>query len=331
MSQIFEVRKGPIFYGVAGTTVLAVLLAIAVAAPRVVFHLSTDHYVAEFAGAAGVAPGDEVHVAGVPAGKITSVTLAGDRVRIGFRLDENQRLHENATASVKVATVLGKRYVGVDPGTGNALAPDSTIPLKNTSVPYSLGKLAKDADKTISELDLSALRSAMDTLRGTTQDPKLVSKTLSGITGLARMVNERGAQLDQLLAATKSVTSDVLSQRRTLVKLLGDAETITSIINDRRQTINKLISDVHSVSEILRRILRDTDGTLGPLLSDLHALTDSLEQRNEAIGKTLKQLAPGSRYLANATGNGPWGDVSGPAGPIPDNLLCVAGLLQGCR
>lgn len=105
------VRKGAVFYGVTGTAVLAVVLIVAVAAPRVVFHFSTSHYVAEFTGAAGIAVGDEVHVAGVPAGKVTAVTLAGDRVRIGFRLDDEQQLHENSTASVKVETEIGRAHV----------------------------------------------------------------------------------------------------------------------------------------------------------------------------------------------------------------------------
>ncbi|MGB3171697.1 MAG: virulence factor Mce, partial [Rhodococcus sp. (in: high G+C Gram-positive bacteria)] len=32
----------------------------------------------------------------------------------------------------------------------------------------------------------------------------------------------------------------------------------------------------------------------------------------------------------DATGNGNWVDVSAPAGPLPDNLLCAIGVQQGC-
>lgn len=331
MSVSRGTRQGPIFYGALGTAILLLTLTAAVIGPRAVFRLSTEAYVAEFAGAAGIAKGDEVHVAGVPVGKITSVTLAGDHVRIGFRIDDETSLHSNSTAAVKVATVLGTRYVSVDPGTGTRIEPGSTIPQARTSVPYSLGKLAKDANNSIAELDLSALRSAMGTLSRSTQDPRLVGEAIAGITGLARMVNDRGAQFDALLEATKSVTSDVLSQRGTLVKLLSDAQVIASVVEQRKRIITKLIHDVHAIATTLRKTLRDTRGTLDPLLDDLHALTDSLSKRNAAIGKTLELLAPAGRYLANATGNGPWGDVAGPVGPIPDNLLCVAGLLEGCR
>ena len=61
------------------------------------------------------------------------------------------------------------------------------------------------------------------------------------------------------------------------------------------------------------------------------AITAALRRDERAIGETIAKLAPAGKSLANATGNGSWGDVSGPAGPLPDNLLCVAGLVEGCR
>lgn len=323
--------RGPVVTGSIAAVALLVLLGAAIGIPRLAFQAGTRSYTAEFANAAGISGGDRVYVAGVPAGKVTSVNLAGDRVRVNFRLDGEQPLGTSSTAGIKLATVLGTRLLSVTPRGPGQLPGGATIPLERTSVPYSLGQLGSDTGQAVQKLDLGALREAAKTLQGSIQDPELVGKALTGLTGVADMVNKRGAQFQELLGATKSLTGTLLGQRETLLALLGDARMVADTLNARRNTIRKLIDDVHGIATIVERLFTDTRETLGPLLSDLHSLTDSLERKDAAIGSALEQLGPASRYLANATGNGPWGDVAGPVGPIPDNLLCLAGLMGGCR
>ena len=67
----------------------------------------------------------------------------------------------------------------------------------------------------------------------------------------------------------------------------------------------------------------------GTVVDPAQGLHEKLDVAIE--GGKIAKLAPAGKSLANATGNGSWGDVSGPAGPLPDNLLCVAGLVEGCR
>ena len=37
------------------------------------------------------------------------------------------------------------------------------------------------------------------------------------------------------------------------------------------------------------------------------------------------------RTITDATGNGNWADVVSPSAVIPDNMLCLLGVMQGCR
>jgi phospholipid/cholesterol/gamma-HCH transport system substrate-binding protein len=317
--------------GVIGSAVLVLVVAAAVVLPRVYFTARTHDYVGEFANAAGLAVDDQVTVAGVPAGRVTEIELAGDRVRVGFRLDRDQPLGSATTASVKLATILGKRYLSVDPAGPGELAPGEVIPLARTSVPYGLDELADDASRTAGELDIPTLQRMLGAMRtGMPSDPRLVGQALAGVSDATRAVTERGDQLQRLLTGTKEVTSSLLEQQRTLITLLGDADIVLRTLVARRDTVRKLINDVHQLTGQLNQFLRDKGALLGPTLANLRIISDSLAKNDKVLSDTLTQLAPASRYLANATGNGSWGDVSGPVGPIPDNLLCVVSLLKGC-
>jgi phospholipid/cholesterol/gamma-HCH transport system substrate-binding protein len=318
--------------GAIGAVVVLLLLTASVAVPQALFVLRTNEYHAEFGNAAGLVVGTQVTVAGVPAGRVTEVALAGDRVRVSFRLDGAHSLGRDTRAAIKLRTVLGTRYMSVDSAGPGRLSPGDTIALSHTSVPYSLDELQSAAKSTAEGLDLAELRDMIDTLDEISpDDPRLVGEALGGIAAASAIVGERGEQLQELLRGTQTLTTTLVEQQDTLVTLLGDAQLIVDTLQQRRTVIRQLITDVHAIVDQLDRLFRENREVLDPLLTDLHALTDSLARNDGAIDESLRRLGPASRYLANATGNGPWGDVSAPLGPIPDNLLCAAGLFGGCR
>ncbi|SFB28912.1 phospholipid/cholesterol/gamma-HCH transport system substrate-binding protein [Amycolatopsis marina] len=326
-----RIRRGPAFDGAVGAAVLVLLLAAAVAIPQLTFRAGTNAYSAELANAAGLTDGDQVYVAGVPAGRVTGVVLAGDRVRVDFRLDRGQSIGESTSAEVKLGTILGTRYLGVRPAGSVMMPQGATIPLERTSVPYSLNDIGADVVKTTAELDVPLLRRMITTLNRSTPDGDLLGRALDGISQATGIVGERNGQFRELLTGVQALTTSLLDQQDTLVALLGDARLVAETLADRRETIRALITDVHTLTTSLDTVVTENEPLIGPLLADVHTVTDTLSRNEAALSETLRLLGPASRYLANATGNGPWGDVSAPAGPLPDNLLCVAGLLGGCR
>lgn len=323
-------HRNPMVTGALAGVVLFALVAAAVIAPKLVFLARTTDYTAEFANAAGLTAHDQVYVAGVPSGRVTEVSLAGDRVHVKFRLDNDQPLGESSSASIKLLTILGTRYLSVQPAGSGQL--DKVIPLERTSVPYSLDELAGAATGTVEQLDLAALQKMVHTMREVIpEDPALLNNALTGVATASDLIARRDSQFDQLLEATKTVTTDLLGQRDTLVSLVGDATVVAQMLDSRRAVIRQLIADVGALAGQLRTFLADNADVIGPLLNRMHELVNAMAANEKALSDTLTQLAPTSRYLANATGNGPWADVVGPAGPLPDNLLCVSGLIVGCR
>lgn len=323
--------RAPIVNGAIAAAVTIALLLSAVLVPNLVFTARTAEYTAEFANAAGITADTPVDVAGVPAGRVTEIELAGDRVRVTFRLDDGQRLGTATRASIKLRTALGTRYLQVEPAGPGELSADSPIPLERTSVPYSLDELGEQATSTQERLDTGKLRRMLNTLEDTApEDSGLTADALEGISAASQVLGRRGEQIDQLLQGTRTLTDSLLQQQDDLVAVLGDARSLAQVLHERRDVLRQLVSDVHGITTQLNRLLRENEDVIGPLLEDLHALTDSLRCSESAIGESLRQLGPSSRMIANASGNGPWGDVSAPLGPVPDNVLCTAGLLEGC-
>ena len=72
-------------------------------------------YAAQFAEAGGLKEGNEVRVAGVKVGKVTDISLDGAQVvTVKFRVKVDE-LGDQTTAAVKVKTMLGQKYLALEP------------------------------------------------------------------------------------------------------------------------------------------------------------------------------------------------------------------------
>lgn len=325
-------RRNPMTAGLVTMVVMVLALAGVLIVPKLLFQARTDAYAADFSNAAGLQSGDPVDVAGVPAGEVTSVSLSGGHVRIAFRLDRHQPLGTTTTAAIKLATVLGTRYLAVQPSGPGALPGGATIPVQRTTSPYSLTEVGTQAGDMASQLNAKELQKLVTTMQqDMPSNPGLIKGTLKGVTSATGLLTQDNAQFDQLLKSTQSVTSGLLSQQQDLVTLLGDGQLVMKTLTDRRATIAELINDLDAMSAQLTHFLASNKPELDSVLSKISTLTGRLRTDEQDLSVTLTQLAPGTKGLANATGNGPWGDVEGGFGPIPDNLVCLAGLISGCK
>lgn len=325
-------RRSPLVLGGIGVVVIAVLLAGAVLVPQVLFAARTTSFTAQFANAAGLADDAQVSVAGVPAGRVTKVRLAGDHVEVDFSLDKAQPLGDQTTAAIKLQTVLGRRFLAISPAGSRSLPTGGSIPIARTTVPYDIGTLARVASDKVTALDSAKLQQMITTLAAVVPtDPKLVGGALDGVAGVSRLLAERNGQFQKVLTGAKTVSDLLVGQQASIAALLDNGNVVAQFLVDKRDAIHSLLVDVQALTRSVNALLRDSKAEIGPLIDRLQKVSGLLKDNEKAINDLLVTATPTVRYLANATGNGPWVDLSGPALVLPDNVLCLAGLAQGCR
>lgn len=323
-------ERDPRTLAIFGTVAIVVIVAASLLLPQAIFYARTTTYSAEFENAAGLGINDPLFMAGVPSGRVSNIELAGDRVLVSFRMDNGRTLGSATSAGVKVQTVLGKRYLDVKSSGEGELEPDKAIPLSRTSVPFSLDDLSRSAAKATEEIDLDALRGLMSTLETDSPDPQITSDALDGVVRATEVFTKHSANFKSMIRGAQQVTKGLLDQKDTLVQLLGDTDLIAGTLAKRRDAIRKMITDVANLSKQLASFLDVNRPEIETLIGRLDTITATLRKTQQDFNATLKQFAPASRYISNNFGNGPWGDVVGPAAIVPDNLLCVAGLVNGC-
>lgn len=320
--------------GTAGIITLLAIMLVAIGVPRIVYHNSTTEYTAELSNASGLTTADPVLVAGVPAGRIERISLAGDRVEVGFRLDNDQPLGDRTTAGVRLRTVLGKRYLKVVPagsgpvGTGKT-GKKNVIPLSRTTSPYSLDSLSSDAVTTSADIDVDVLRTMMTTMTKLIPDSETTSDSLNGVTAAASTITRSGNQINQLLTISQRLAAVTSQQSETMADAFSSTQALVQMLSVRHLALTRLTDN-------LRLILRQMATTfpnvpMAQLTTQLTAVTKTLADNAGQIDEILTQLPASVRTITDATGNGNWADVVSPSAVIPDGLLCVLGVVKGCR
>src|SRR5262249_25469325 len=165
---------------------------------------------------AGIRPNDEVRVAGIAVGQVTGTRLEGDHVVVSFRTSPNVHLGQSSKAVIKVSTLLGGRYLELQPAGPGSVA-GSRIRLANTSVPFDLQQAIETSTPAIEGLDAGKLRSALEAVTTNLYgNGPAVSKALDGITALSNLISKRDAQLGQLISSADAVTTIVNQQKAQL-------------------------------------------------------------------------------------------------------------------
>jgi len=311
--------RDPFKIGIAALVVAGLLGLVVLAISVIPF--GAKSYSAILAQTAGLRVSEDVKVHGVPVGQVKAIELVGDKVKVTFTVDKDVRLGKETSASIKVATLLGTHFLDVRPaGTGEL----SQIPLSRTSVPYNLQDVLEKGTGTLEKLDplllAKALTEASNTLDATSAG---LGPALNGVARLSEAVVARSGQTAELFTAARKITDQLGDSSVDIVELMKQSNLVLDEINSRRQAIHTLLTETTALAENLGGIINDTKADLSPALRQLNEVLAVLRQQDKVLRSLLENVAPAVRYVANATGNGPWGDlfVNGSAIP-PDDVRC---------
>lgn len=314
--------------GVLGTLVIVGLLLGSTIYKSV--GIGTKAVKAEFVQTAGIKVGDKVDVSGVPVGTVSGAELEGDHVLITLSVNDDVKLGPDAKASIKMATLLGARYVDLVPGDGKGLK-GNRIPKSNTVVPYNLADVVQEGTPKFEELDTKKLADSLNLINQQMGDtPQMTVQALDAIGALAKTMNNRKDQVDQLLKDLDKVTKILGDNRNSVLLVITQGEAIANRVMERQGLLKSLLDNIAKLSGQLQQIGAQNDNRFGPTLQQLNTMADGLQKNKDNLDRLLSIMPPAVRQFNNVFGNGNYGEVALPW-LFPDNWLCFAQVNEGCH
>jgi len=301
--------RDPLPIGVAFVVVMLLAMYLSFNVGSISF-VSGPTYRAAFSEAAGLRAGDAVRVGGISVGKVTKVALAGKHVRVTFTLKNGDvHLGRDTRASIQIFTLLGNKYLALEPKGGGAWPHDRELPLAQTTSPYDVTPAFQDLTRNAGEIDVQQLADAFDTLSTTFKtSPPAVRSMLSGLSRLSQTIAARDEELSTLLQHASTFTGVLADRRQAFTTLFGDGSALLQMVDERRQVIAQLLANTIDLSRQLVGLVHDNEKTLKPMLDHLHSVVGILDRNQKDLNDVIEGLYVFVRGEVDATGAGPWFD-----------------------
>jgi phospholipid/cholesterol/gamma-HCH transport system substrate-binding protein len=270
----------------------------------------TTTYQAEFLDATGLVKGDDVRIAGVKVGSVTSISIV-DRTHamVGFDVQSSTALTRSTHADIRYRNLVGQRYIALtnEIGSTGALRPGSTIPVSRTSP----------------ALDLTVLFNGFKPLfqaLSPTQVNQLSYEIIQVFQG-------QGGTLDGMLAHTASITQTLANRDQVIGQLITNLNSVLDHVGRRNRQLNQLITTFQqfvgglkhdrgailgSLDEISTLSTQTADlvsGIRAPFVSDIHHLRGfaaNLDRGRPELDRALQVLPIKLTKIGRTATYGSW-------------------------
>jgi phospholipid/cholesterol/gamma-HCH transport system substrate-binding protein len=298
-------ERNPFALGAIGLGVILALMMLSLNYDKLWFVNRDKVYSAYFAEAGGLAGGNHVLVSGYRVGQVASVELDGPRVLVKFTVARNIRLGDRTEAAIKLRTVLGSKILEVTPRGDKQLS--GTIPLERTTSAYQLPDALGDLTNTISGLDTNQLSKSLAVLATTFSDtPPDLKVAVQGVARFSQTLDERDAQLRNLLSSANKATKVLAERSDEVVRLVADTNELLVQLTSQSRALDQIANNLSALAQQIKGFIAENRDTLKPALDKLNEVLTIVDNRKERVQKALVGLNRYALGLGEAVSSGPF-------------------------
>jgi phospholipid/cholesterol/gamma-HCH transport system substrate-binding protein len=302
-------KRNPIIIGAVSIIVLVLLILASLDIRDLPLVGQGATYTARFAEAAGVQPDDDVRVAGIRVGTVTDVALDGNDVVISFKAPDAW-IGDQTRASIEIKTLLGQKYIALEPAGTQPLNPDTAIPRTRTTAPFDVIDAFSQLTTTVEGVNTDQVAESLSTLSQTLDGASgPIRPALDGLSRLSQTISSRDAELAHLLANTRATTQVLAARDGDIQTLIQNGNLLLGELRSRKAAIDDLLNGTVALSNQLRGLVADNRATLGPTLAKLNGVLTTLQENSANLENGIRLFAPFVRVFGNVVGNGRWFDA----------------------
>ena len=298
-------ERNRLVMGAIGLGLTAGIVVIALQYDKIPFINQANDYSAYFAEAGGLTTGARVQVSGLRVGEVSSIELDGPRVLVKFTVDNDVRIGDRSEAAIKTRGLLGSKILEVTSrGDGRQ---DGTIPVERTTSPYQLPDALGDLATTISGLNTNQLSDSLRVLAETFSDtPPDLKIAVEGVARFSDTLNQRDAQLRQLLTNANKSTAVLAERSDQVVGLIGNTNALLAELRSQSAALDQISGNISALSQQLEGFIAENRETMKPAIDKLNGVLTILDNRKERLQKSIKLLDSYAMSLGESVSSGPF-------------------------
>jgi phospholipid/cholesterol/gamma-HCH transport system substrate-binding protein len=271
-------------------------------------------YRAQFSDVTGLVQGDEVRIAGVRVGQITSIGLAAGNDRptaqVELQVQKSVPVPDGVQATIRYRNLVGQRYIALTEagGSGGRMLPaGGLIPLAHTRPALDLTVLFggfRPLLQALSPADMNRL--SFEIIQVFQGEGGTVESLLTHVSSLTTSLADKDAVIGSVINNLSTVLGSVAARDQKLSDLIVNLQQfVTGLATDRNAIFNSLQS-IDALATSTSGLLAQARPPLAADIKGLGKLSSNLADSRQVLEGFLK-LAPMKIDLITRTAiNGSW-------------------------
>lgn len=256
---------------VAATWIMFATLAREVAGP-------TNTYSAIFTDVSGLAPADDVRIAGVLVGRVDKIELVGTLAKVTFRAQRNQPLYTDTIASVTYQNVIGQRYLGLAKGIDTKrtkLGNHDQIPKERTHPSFDISYTLNGFEPLFTQLEPQQVDNLTNAIVQAFQgDSRSILTLTTQASALAELFAGPDQLLGDLIGNLNALMASLASQNTNLQTMIRQSRGVMADLAQRRQALIDSTGSINSTIGSLAAVVSNVTPEAQELISRQPGLLD---------------------------------------------------------
>jgi virulence factor Mce-like protein len=262
---------------------------------------------AYFTSATAIYPGDEVRVAGVKVGTITSIEPQGAQAKLTLAVDRGVPIPADAKAVIMAQNLVSARYVQLAPAyedTGPTMPDGAQIGVERTAVPVEwdqvkdqLMRLATDLGP-INEASGTSLSRFIDSASNAMDgNGEKLRQAITQLSGVGRILADGSGDVVEIIKSLQIFVGALRDSNTEIVQFQDRLASVASVIDGSRTDMDAALTNLASAVGDVQRFIAGSRNQTAEQLQRLNNVTQNLVDNRTALENVL-HVAP------NAIANG---------------------------
>jgi phospholipid/cholesterol/gamma-HCH transport system substrate-binding protein len=276
---------------IAITAVLTAALAVTIASTSFGGKIT---YRAQFTDVAGLNESDDVRVAGVRVGSVSSIKVVGAKLaEVAFTVDNTVHLSIGTNARIRYRNLVGTRYLALTDGPGpvGELRPDALIPTARTQPALDLTVLLNGFKPLFTALNPKDVNNlAYEIIQVLQGEGGTVDSLLASTSSLTNTLANRDALIGQVINNLNQVLATVVSRDTQLSNLIVQLQRFVSGLATDRTAIGDSLANIASLSSATAGLLTDARPSIKSDIASLNQVATTLNGSSDVVNGVLQRL-----------------------------------------
>ena len=271
---------------------------------------------ATFDDVTGLIANDNVKVAGIVVGKVSSIRLVDGRAVVTMKIKDKHRLPVDTEASIRWRNLLGQRFVYLYPGSAPTVMKNGAVIGKTRSV-IDLGELFNRLGPIVRAIDPQQVNTFLDSFVAALDGNEgAVRSAVSDLGKVAQAIAARDDAIGRILDNLSTLSDAIVNRDAQIRTTLDNLVTLGATFGENTAVLDRAITDLNSISSDLASFLQANRTQVDSIIANLLVTVKTVESRLPDVGPTLAALDDAALRLFTSSRYGEWLNQVIPCGRI---------------